>query len=182
MTTLQIDAVTLQCVQGDITQQPDVDAIVNAANAQLMPGGGVAGAIHRAAGPGLIEECRSLAPIRPGDAVITGAHRLPNRNVIHCLGPVYGVDVPSDALLASCYRQALRLADDRRLSSIAFPAISTGVFGYPIEAAARVALEAVVSEAASLASVTRIRFVLFGRGDLLTYEAAFDELSRRARS
>ncbi|MCF8095488.1 MAG: macro domain-containing protein, partial [Desulfobacteraceae bacterium] len=86
---------TIECVQGDIANQPDVDAIVNAANAELRPGGGVAGAIHRAAGPGLEEECRPLAPILPGQAVITGAHNLPNSHVIHCLGPVYGIDKPS---------------------------------------------------------------------------------------
>jgi O-acetyl-ADP-ribose deacetylase (regulator of RNase III) len=84
-----IDGVRIECVQGNIVEQPDIDTIVNAANAWLAPGGGVAGAIHRAAGPGLAEECRPLAPIRPGEAVITGAHRLPNKHVIHCLGPMY---------------------------------------------------------------------------------------------
>lgn len=95
-----IKGVTIECVQGDITRQEGFDAVVNAANAELRPGGGVSGAIHRAAGPGLAEECRPLAPIKPGQAVITSAHKLPNRFVIHCLGPVYGVDKPSDRLLA----------------------------------------------------------------------------------
>ena len=167
----------LQCWQGDITRQPDIDAVVNAANAELMPGGGVAGAIHRAAGPELAAECRPLAPIAPGQAVITGAHRLPNKHVIHGLGPVYGRDEPSDRLLASCYREALRLADAHRLSSIAFPAISTGVFGYPMEPAARVALGTVVAEAPSLASVTLVRFVLFGRPDLEVHERVLAELA-----
>ena len=108
--------------QGDITTF-DVDAIVNAANSTLLGGAGVDGAIHRAAGPELEAECRPLAPIRPGEAVITGAHRLPNRHVIHCLGPVYGRDEPSAELLASCYRNALRLAEQHGLGSIAFPAI-----------------------------------------------------------
>lgn len=104
-------------------------------------GGGAAGAIHRAAGPGLAEECRPLAPIRPGEAVITGAQNLPNRYVIHCLGPVYGVDEPADELLASSYRSALELAEQNQIRSVAFPAISTGAFGYPMEPAARVAFE-----------------------------------------
>ena len=128
---------------GDITRQEGFDAVVNAANAQLRPGGGVAGAIHRAAGPGLYEECRPLAPIKPGQAVITGGHGLPNRHVIHCLGPVYGVDTPSAVLLADCYRNALKVAEEHGLASLAFPAISTGIFGYPVAEAARVAMSAV---------------------------------------
>src|SRR5690606_4308840 len=101
----------LELVTGDITAQPDLDAVVNAANARLRPGGGVAGAIHRAAGPGLAAECEPLAPIEPGACVITGAHDLPNRRVLHCLGPVYGSDEPAAELLSSCYLEALLLAD-----------------------------------------------------------------------
>ena len=167
--------VTLECVQGNIVQQPDIDTIVNAANAWLAPGGGVAGAIHRAAGPGLAEECRPLAPIRPGQAVITGAHRLPNKHVIHCLGPVYGVDMPSEVLLASCYRNALRLAEEHGIQSIAFPAISTGIFGYPIEEAAHVAFSAILTEAPTLSSVRLIRFVLFSKADLDVHARVLDE-------
>ena len=170
MSTLTIAGVTLQAVRGDITNQPDVDAIVNAANAQLMPGGGVAGAIHRAAGPGLAAECRSLAPIRPGEAVITGAHRLPNRHVVHCLGPVFGRDEPADGLLAKCYRRALQLADEHGLASIAFPAISTGAFGYPLKPAAEVALRSVIERAPGLSAVRHVRFVLFSTADLRVYE------------
>jgi O-acetyl-ADP-ribose deacetylase len=180
MANYTIAGVLIECVQGDIVRQPEMDAIVNAANAQLMPGGGVAGAIHRAAGPGLAEECRPLAPIRAGQAVVTGAHRLPNRRVIHCLGPVYGRDEPSDVLLASCYREALRLAETHGLASIAFPAISTGVFGYPMDAAARVALETVVSGAASLSSVRRVRFVLWSAEDLAAHDAALAAAIRGA--
>jgi O-acetyl-ADP-ribose deacetylase (regulator of RNase III) len=176
MSSLTIGKLIVECFHGDIVQQPDMDAIVNAANAELMPGGGVAGAIHRAAGPGLASECRPLAPIRPGEAVLTGAHRLPNRFVIHCLGPVYGRDEPSGSLLASCYQQALSLADDHQLSSIAFPAISTGAFGYPVEPAARVALGTVVSQADTLASVTRVRFVLHTRSDLTIHETVLADL------
>lgn len=152
---------SIECVQGDITRQPDIDAVVNAANAELRPGGGVAGAIHRAAGPGLDRECRPLAPIRPGEAVITGAHDLPNRWVIHCLGPVYGRDEPADELLASCYRNALRLAEENGIASIAFPSLSTGAFGYPMEDAARVAVGAVRETLRRLGRVERVRFVLF---------------------
>lgn len=167
---------TIELTQGDITEQPDVDAIVNAANAQLMPGGGVAGAIHRAAGPGLAEECAPLAPIAPGEAVITAAHDLPNRYVIHCLGPVYGADEPSDELLRRCYERALRLADEHAVASVAFPAISTGAFGYPVGAASRVAVSAVRDMAEHLSSVRLVRFVLFSAGDLAAHEQAVDEL------
>jgi len=167
----------IECVQGDITRQPDMDAIVNAANAQLMPGGGVAGAIHRAAGSGLAEECRPLAPIKPGEAVITGGHDLPNPYVIHCLGPVYGRDEPSDVLLADCYRNALRLADEKGLSSVAFPAISTGVFGYPVEPAARVAISTIMDTAPSLTSVKLVRFVLFGDSDLAVHKDVLEQLA-----
>lgn len=158
---VRIGQVTLEATKGDITRQPDIEAVVNAANARLMPGGGVAGAIHRAAGPGLARECRPLAPIAPGEAVITGGHDLPNRWVIHCLGPVYGRDEPAPELLAACFRNALRLAEAGDIGSVAFPAISTGVFGYPAEEAARVSVEAVRQAAPELDRVRLIRFVLF---------------------
>lgn len=152
---------TVECVRGNIVKQPDVDAVVNAANAQLQIGGGVAGAIHRAAGPELARECRPLAPIRPGEAVITGAGSLPNRHVIHTLGPVYGRDTPSERLLAECYRNSLQRAEEHKLSSVAFPAISTGAFGYPMEDAAGIAMKTVDKEADGLSNVTLVRFVLF---------------------
>ena len=170
------EGVTVECVRGDITNQPDLDAIVNAANAELRTGGGVAGAIHRAAGPGLEEECRPLAPIEPGEAVITGAHDLPNGHVIHCLGPVWGENEPADALLARCYENALALAESEGLTSVGFPAISTGAFGYPLEEAARVALGTVWDAAPELASVRRIRFVLFGERALAVHGEALGEL------
>ncbi len=166
----------MELVRGNIANQPDMDAVVNAANASLLPGSGVAGAIHRAAGPGLEEECRGLAPIAPGEAVITNAHRLPNEYVIHCLGPVYGQDEPSDQLLASCYRQALQLADDKKLSSVAFPAISTGVFGYPVAPAARVAFLTLLDVADHLRWVKHIRFVLFTEDDLALHEQVLEAL------
>jgi O-acetyl-ADP-ribose deacetylase (regulator of RNase III) len=171
-----VHGVTVECVRGDITSQEDVAAIVNAANAQLQSGGGVAGAIHHAAGPGLESEARPLAPISPGEAVITGGHNLPNRFIIHSLGPVYGQDRPEAKLLADCYRNSLALAEENELDSIAFPAISTGVFGYPIEEAAQVALGTVVEQAESLEHVRLIRFVLFGEKDLEVHEKVLAEI------
>jgi O-acetyl-ADP-ribose deacetylase len=160
----RIGNVTAECRTGDITAQPDIDAVVNAANAQLMPGGGVAGAIHRAAGPELARACKPLGPIAPGAAVITDAFGLPNRYVIHCLGPVYGQDEPAARLLADCYGNALDLAQENGLSSIAFPAISTGVFGYPLAEAAEVACATVAGRAAAgMSHVRLVRFVLFDR-------------------
>lgn len=173
------EGVLVECVRGDITGQPDLDAIVNAANAELRTGGGVAGAVHRAAGPGLEEECRPLAPIEPGEAVITGAHELPNERLIHCLGPVWGEDEPAADLLASCYEAALELAEAEELASVGFPAISTGAFGYPLEDAARVALGTVRDAAPGLESVRRIRFVLFGERALQAHEDVLSDLSGR---
>jgi len=172
----RLGGITVELVVGDIARQDGFDAVVNAANAQLRMGGGVAGALHRAAGPGLEEEGRRYAPIRPGDAVITSGHRLPNRHVIHCLGPVYGADEPADALLASCYRQALRLAERHGVHSIAFPALSTGAFGYPLEPAAAIALKVIVEEVPTLRVVERIRFVLFDEHARAVHERALDEL------
>jgi len=170
MTARTFGRLRIECVRGDIANQPDVDAVVNAANAALRPGSGVAGALHRAAGPGLDEECRALAPIAPGEAVITGGHDLPNPWVIHCLGPVYGRDRPEPALLAASYRNALQLADERGLESVAFPALSTGVFGYPMAQAAEVAFQTMADTADALHSVTRVRFVLFSEADLTLHE------------
>jgi O-acetyl-ADP-ribose deacetylase (regulator of RNase III) len=167
-----VGEVTIELVEGDIAAQHGFDAVVNAANAGLQTGGGVAGAIHRAAGPGLAEECRPLAPIRPGQAVITSGHRLPSPWVIHCLGPRYGQDEPAGELLAACYRNALALADEHGLVSVAFPAISTGVFGYPVDAAAEVALRTVVEAAPGLRRVRRVRFVLYGAGARDAHRAA----------
>ena len=173
----EISGVRIEVVQGDITAQDDVDAVVNAANAELESGGGVAGAIHEAAGPNLEEESRLLAPIEPGEAVITGGHDLPNPHVVHVLGPVYGSDEPEDELLARCYREALALAEENGVESLAFPAISTGAFGYPLEEAAEIALQTVSGSAAELQNVRLIRFVLFSEEDAEVYERILSELS-----
>lgn len=172
----KLSGVTLELERGDITRQEGFDAVVNAANAELRTGGGVAGAIHRAAGPGLEQECRKHAPIKPGTCVLTGGHELPNPHVIHCLGPVYGRDEPADELLAACYREALRLAEERGLAAVAFPALSTGAFGYPMDEAAEVALRAIAEAAPSLRAVKWVRFVLWGGDALETHERALRAL------
>ncbi len=168
-----ISGVTIEIEQGDIAAQNDITCVVNAANAELRTGGGVAGAIHRAAGPGLAEETRSMAPIAPGEAVISGGHDLPNAHVIHCLGPVYGRDAPAEKLLAACFENALQLAEEHEIDSIAFPAISTGAFGYPTEEAAAVSIETVLDRLPSLKSVQTIRFVLYDQKTQKIFEDAF---------
>ncbi|WP_276620786.1 macro domain-containing protein [Syntrophomonas wolfei] len=160
---MKISSVEIQVVQGDITRQEDLAVIVNAANSSLRGGGGVDGAIHRAAGPELKKESSALAPIGPGQAVITGAYRLPNRFVIHCVGPVYGVHKPEEELLASCYRNALRLAEKKQVDSIAFPAISTGVYAYPMREAAQVMFKTIIEAIPALKHIKKIRIVLFDR-------------------
>jgi O-acetyl-ADP-ribose deacetylase len=165
----------IQCLQGDIANQTGIDAVVNAANAQLKPGGGVAGAIHLAAGPELYEECKSLAPIQPGEAVITKAYNLPNKYVVHCLGPVYGRDKPEEKLLANCYINALKVADARGAESISFPAISTGIFGYPVEEAANVAFRAIQSQLPDLKNIRLIRMVLWGKEELEVHKQVFNQ-------
>ncbi|MGM0567910.1 MAG: macro domain-containing protein [Elusimicrobiota bacterium] len=171
-----ISGIKIECARGDIASQEDMQAVVNAANAQLEIGGGVAGALHRAAGPGLAEECRPMAPIKPGQAVISGAHNLPNSYVIHCLGPVYGVDKPEDKLLSSCYKNAMLLAEKNNIESIAFPSISTGAFAYPVKEAANVAIKTIEAAASRLNNVKKIRFVLHSDYDLKVYSNALQSV------
>lgn len=171
----------IELVQGDITNQPNVDVVVNAANAELAPGGGVAGAIHSAAGPELYEEAKELAPIEPGQCVLTRAYNLPNDHVIHCLGPRYGLDEPPDKILARCYRNALKLADEHKISSIAFPAISTGAFGYPIDEAAHIAFLVVPGTLEGMRHVHLTRFVLFSDEDLDVFKRAYEKAKRGGR-
>ena len=172
----QVGEITIEIVQGDITKQSDIDAIVNAANAYLIAGGGVSGAIHRAAGPELEKECKKYAPIKVGQAVITKGYNLPNKYVIHCLGPRYGIDKPEDKLLADCYINVIKLAEENKISSIAFPAISTGIFGYPIEEATKVVFETIKSVLPKLDYVKKIRFVLFSKKDYDVYVLYLDLL------
>ncbi|MCF8226585.1 MAG: macro domain-containing protein [Bacteroidales bacterium] len=174
-----INGKIIEIIKGDITRQDDMEAIVNAANARLLTGGGVAGAIYRAAGPELVKESEPLGPIKPDEAVITKAYNLPNQYIIHCLGPVYGLDKPEDILLANCYRNSLQLADNKGIASIAFPAISTGAFGYPLAGAAAVALNTITDQTETLENVKIIRMVLFSETDLNTHVEILQDIFGR---
>lgn len=176
MDTVEINNKALELKRGDIAAQDDIEAVVNAANAQLSGGGGVDGALHGAAGPELKKASQPLGPISPGEAVITKAFKLPNNYVIHCLGPVYGQDEPEEELLANCYKNALKLAEKNEVERIAFPSISTGAFGYPMEQAARVALTTLKNAVSDLESVKFIRMVLWGEKAFKIYEEALQDM------
>jgi O-acetyl-ADP-ribose deacetylase (regulator of RNase III) len=168
----------MKLVQGDITKE-DVHAIVNAANKSLLGGGGVDGAIHRAAGPDLVAECRTLGGCETGDAKPTKGYGLTAGHVIHTVGPVYKNGKSGEPeKLASCYRRSMEIATQHGLTTLAFPAISCGVYGYPIRDASRIALRTVADYCKAHPEIEEVRFVLFGDKDLATYQEAFEELKR----
>ena len=167
----------IELVLGDITQE-HVDAIVNAANPSLLGGGGVDGAIHRAGGPAILEECRTLGGCEPGDAKATGAGNLPARHVIHAVGPIWhGGAAGEEELLASVHRRAIELADELGCTSVAFPAISTGAYGYPVELAAPVAMRATRGALAQHRTVELVRFVFRDDATRAPYRASLDPVA-----
>lgn len=168
----------VELLEGDITRQ-DTEAIVNAANRSLLGGGGVDGAIHRAAGPQLLSECRTLGGCETGDAKITRGYNLKAKHVIHTVGPIYhsaGKKAPE--LLSSCYRRTLEAASQNKLKSVAFPSISTGAYGYPLEEAAPIALKTAVDYLKAHPDIQLVRFVLFGREAYQAYEKALKNLTK----
>lgn len=170
----------IEIVEGDITEQR-VDAIVNAANESLLGGGGVDGAIHRAAGPGLLEECRTLGGCPTGEARITKGYHLPARWVIHTVGPVWrGGQSREDEGLASCYRSCFRIVEERGIKTVAFPAISTGVYGFPLDRATRIALRETEAFLGRNTSVERVVFVCFGQRAYRCYVETLEALRREA--
>jgi O-acetyl-ADP-ribose deacetylase (regulator of RNase III) len=162
--------------QGDITKLK-VDAIVNAANSSLLGGGGVDGAIHRAAGPELLQECRTIGGCPTGEARITGGYNLPARFVIHTVGPVYKGKPQDKTLLTACYQNSLKLAADNNLTSMAFPAISCGVYGYPIEEACKIAVDTVCKFLKTQPSMAKVKFILFSAADFRVYENYIHSIS-----
>ncbi len=166
----------IEIVEGDITKLK-VDAIVNAANSSLLGGGGVDGAIHRAAGPKLLEECRTLGGCPTGEAKITKGYNLPAKFVIHTVGPVWcGGYNKEDDFLSSCYKNSLKLASENNIKSIAFPAISTGVYGFPLERATKIALKITTDFLMTDQTIEKVVFVCFGKIAYKTYKEIYDQL------
>jgi O-acetyl-ADP-ribose deacetylase (regulator of RNase III) len=175
---IQIKENWLELVQGDITEQ-ETDAVVNAANTSLLGGGGVDGAIHRKAGPKLLEYCKTLGGCPTGEAKITPGFNLKAKYIIHTVGPVYRGKSKDAELLASCYRKSLELAVKHNLESIAFPSISTGAYGYPLEEAAPIALQTVLDFLENSSLPKLVRFVLYGSQTYQAYEKALQEILKK---
>ncbi len=171
----EVGSCSIELVQGDITEQ-ETEAVVNAANKRLAPGGGVAGAIHRTAGPDLWEECKQLGGCETGEAKITGGHELKAKNIIHTVGPVYSGRETDEVQLRSSYRKSLQLAVDNGIDSISFPSISTGAFRYPTEKAAEIALDEINNFLEENQKPKTIRMVLYSQKDLEIYKKALDSL------
>ncbi|UCF11639.1 MAG: O-acetyl-ADP-ribose deacetylase [Thermoplasmatales archaeon] len=173
MEKIKIGESFLELIIGDITKQK-TGAIVNAANKRMAPGGGVAGAIHRAAGPALWEECKKLKGCKTGEAKITKGYNLSAPYIIHTVGPIYSNSPKDSEKLASCYIKSLRLAKENKIKSISFPALSTGYFGYPLEEAAKIAIETVANELKKIPEINLVRFVLYDSKSLKIHEKVLD--------
>ncbi len=175
MSTRTINGVTLALMRGNIVEV-QVDAIVNAANSGLRGGGGVDGAIHRAGGPSIMEECRKIGGCPTGSAVVTTAGRLPARYIFHAVGPIYSGSPDDERLLASAYQSCLNLAEQHQVKSIAFPSLSTGIYGYPLELAAPIALRTIIEHIKKPTTLQQVLVVLFGEPSYKAHERALDEL------
>lgn len=173
---INVNKSSVKLIQGDISKQ-ETDAIVNAANTSLLGGGGVDGAIHRAGGPAILEECIKIGGCKTGDAVLTTAGKMKAKKVVHTVGPVWnGGKYNEDALLASCYRRSLEVADENSIKSVSFPSISTGAYRFPLERATRIALQTVRNYLSGATKIQEVVFVLFDEGTLKGFENAMKEI------
>lgn len=175
MATRTINGVTLALIRGNIVEV-HADALVNAANSGLRGGGGVDGAIHRAGGPSIMEECRKIGGCPTGEAVVTTAGRLPAKYVFHAVGPIYSGSIDDERLLASAYQSCLNLAEQLQVKSISFPSLSTGIYGYPLELAAPIALRTIIEHIKEPTCLQQVLMVLFGESAYKVHEQALDKL------
>ena len=177
MATRTINGVTLALIRGNIVEV-HADAIVNAANSGLRGGGGVDGAIHRAGGPSIMEECRKIGGCPTGKAVVTTAGRLPAKYIFHAVGPIYSGGTDDERLLASAYQSCLNLAEQHQVKSISFPSLSTGIYGYPLELAAPIALRTIIEHIKKPTNLQQVLMVLFGENAYKVHEQALEEILR----